>query len=188
MKCLSIKNPNSYLITSGIKNIENRNRKTEYRGTIYIHSTGKNKIFPIISKELTPVSFEMYTKTHYSHKDKKYNPENNLKYVDFYDNYEKMKPKTTLTEIELLEFKLGKYLSKSGGIFNQSVIGCVDIVDCIQDSDSVWAEKGSYHWVLENAKMFFNPIRFVKGKLGFFEVNLPINAVIDFKNTLYSEI
>ena len=37
---LSIKNPVSYLVASGAKWVENRTWKTDYRGRIYIHSSG----------------------------------------------------------------------------------------------------------------------------------------------------
>jgi len=44
-KTLSIKCPYSYLVAAGIKDIENRNWKTKYRGRIYIHSSGKSQGF-----------------------------------------------------------------------------------------------------------------------------------------------
>lgn len=41
MKTLSIKQPWASLIANGIKDIENRTRKTKFRGRIYIHSSSK---------------------------------------------------------------------------------------------------------------------------------------------------
>ena len=38
-KAISIKHPWAWLICKGIKNVENRNWKTEYRGTLYIHAS-----------------------------------------------------------------------------------------------------------------------------------------------------
>ncbi len=49
------------------------------------------------------------------------------------------------------------------------IIGSVDIVDCVQNHPSEWAEKGQWHWVCANAKKFEHPIRDVKGKLGIWE-------------------
>ena len=52
------------------------------------------------------------------------------------------------------------------GIFDSSaIIGEVEIVDCITDSNSVWALPNNYHWILKNAIMYDNPIINVNGKL-----------------------
>ena len=42
MKVLSVKEPFATLITNGIKKIETRSWKTNYRGELFIHSSGKN--------------------------------------------------------------------------------------------------------------------------------------------------
>ena|ERR1700741_3287546 len=56
------------------------------------------------------------------------------------------------------------------GIYNSSaIIGEVDIVDCIRNSNSIWAIPNDWHWVLANAKMYENPIQNIKGKLSFWE-------------------
>lgn len=34
-----------------------------------------------------------------------------------------------------------------------SIIGVVDVVDCIRDSLSRWAESGKWHWQLENSQL-----------------------------------
>jgi len=56
---------------------------------------------------------------------------------------------------------------KMPGIFSPGgIIGIVDIVDCVQDCNSQWAESEMWHWVLANPR----PVKFIpcKGKLGFF--------------------
>lgn len=53
-----------------------------------------------------------------------------------------------------------------------SIIGSVEIVDCVQNHPSVWAEKGVYNWVLANPILFDKPIEGVKGKLSFWEYEL----------------
>lgn len=50
-----------------------------------------------------------------------------------------------------------------------AIIGSVEIVDCIQDSSSIWAEKDCYHWILKNAVLFDTPIKNVKGQLSFWD-------------------
>ena len=41
MKVLSVKQPWAYLLVSGIKDIENRPRRTHFRGRILIHASAK---------------------------------------------------------------------------------------------------------------------------------------------------
>lgn len=53
MKALSIKQPWASLIAHGIKDIENRTWKTNFRGRIYIHATGSpsNEPYQIFTDE-----------------------------------------------------------------------------------------------------------------------------------------
>lgn len=47
-----------------------------------------------------------------------------------------------------------------------SIIGSVEIIDCIKDSKSIWALPDHYNWVLSNPKLFTEPIP-AKGTQGF---------------------
>lgn len=57
-----------------------------------------------------------------------------------------------------------------------AIIGYVDVVDIVTDSNSLWAqysaegEKPMQHYILENAKLFKNPILGVKGRLGVWDI------------------
>lgn len=68
-----------------------------------------------------------------------------------------------------------------------AIIGEVDIIDCVINHPSVWAEKAPddeperfmfyapiYNWVLANAKLYNKPILNVKGKLSFWETDIDI--------------
>lgn len=56
------------------------------------------------------------------------------------------------------------------GIFDSSaIIGEAEIVDCITDSNSIWALQNNYHWVLKNAVMYEKPILNIKGKLSLWD-------------------
>jgi len=55
------------------------------------------------------------------------------------------------------------------------IVGSVEIVDCVQDSTSEWAERGQWHWICRNAKVFAQPVRNVKGRLGLWEWEGSIN-------------
>jgi ASCH domain len=61
-----------------------------------------------------------------------------------------------------------------------AIIGEVDIVDCVINHQSIWAEKSDwqevgwtekqiYNWVLANPVLYDKPILNVKGKLSFWE-------------------
>lgn len=47
-----------------------------------------------------------------------------------------------------------------------AIIGSVEIVDCVQNYESIWAEPGQLHWILKNPVLFDKPILNVPGKLG----------------------
>ena len=57
-----------------------------------------------------------------------------------------------------------------------AIIGSVEIVDCVQNHPSIWAEEGVWNWVLANPILFKKPILNVKGKLSFFIPQLPENV------------
>jgi len=135
MKALSIKQPYASLIAMGIKDVENRSRRTLYRGRILIHA---------------PASLHIRMKSGHL--------------------------ANILTDEQMLKMHLNKFrsmLDRSGnidkGIITSAIIGEVDIVDCISNSNSVWAEENSYHWILENAHLYDEPILNIKGKLGLWE-------------------
>lgn len=50
-----------------------------------------------------------------------------------------------------------------------AIIGYVDLVDCVQNSRSIWAEPGLFHWKVDNAN-FIDPVP-LKGRLSIFEVD-----------------
>jgi hypothetical protein len=52
--------------------------------------------------------------------------------------------------------------------FAGRVIGTVELVDCIRDSDSIWAIDDRWHWVLRDPRRY-SKSRPAKGKLGMWE-------------------
>lgn len=152
MKALSIKQPWASLIAHGIKDIENRTWKTNFRGRIYIHASAKqagsyDELLNDIQK-------------------------NDLKVM--YDN---------------ITLRKQHHFS--------AIIGEVDIIDCVINHPSIWAEQTDipslgdvlddvkflgkaippnpliYNWVLANAVLYDKPILNVKGKLSFWEFENP---------------
>jgi len=141
MKALTIKQPWASLIAHGIKDIENRTWRTNFRGRIYIHASAKS-----VGNDLETII-----------------------------NYEQFKS---------IPEDLQHYFTN--GIWQTStIIGEVDIIDCVINHPSIWAEKAQpydfdefyfplykkpvYNWVLANPVLYDKPILNVKGKLRFWE-------------------
>lgn len=143
-KALSIKQPYASLIALGIKDIENRTWKTNFRGRIYIHASG------IFDKTFDDrLSGAMYQEYH--------------KQTRLYLNKQSIS-----YDYRIVEFYHEQPKS--------AIIGEVDIIDCIINHNSIWAEesnidlcdtKTTYNWVLANPVMYDKPILNVKGKLSF---------------------
>ncbi len=155
-KVLSVKQPWSFLICSGIKNIENRTWKLpeKYKGErVLIHASAN------------PKSWEQFT------------------------NYiENLDPEN----LELQRIIRDNGYSKSwlNSLETSAIIGSVRFVDCVINHPSIWAEKSEpieiddfgfpikydkkiYNWALANPILFDKPILNVKGKLGFWDYDLP---------------
>lgn len=148
MKALSIKNPYSSLIVEGIKDIENRSFKTNFRGRIYIHASAqwhdRLKTDSLFTKE-------QWEDIHKSNLEKQ-SGLNMYRYVE----------KDVVTDKLIVS----------------AIIGEVEIVDCVINHESIWAEKTDFsqegpvsiwNWVLANPVLYEKPILNVKGKLSFWE-------------------
>ena len=96
MKAISIKQPFASLIAYGIKDIENRTWKTNYRGKVYIHASAKQA-----------GSYDELL--------------NDLQKIEFKEKYDRV----TLRKQHHFS----------------AIIGEVDIVDCVINHPSIWAEK-----------------------------------------------
>jgi hypothetical protein len=107
MKTISVKQPWAYLICSGIKDIENRSWKTDFRGRVLIHA---------------PTNISKFGWEHIL-------PHNEIK--------------------------------------KSSIIGSVEIIDCVKKHSSIWAEQDKWNWVLKDPILFNKPINNIKGKLSF---------------------
>ena len=70
-----------------------------------------------------------------------------------------------------------------------SIIGSVQIVGCVINHPSIWAEKGVYNWVLANPVLFEKPIP-AKGKLSFWDYNgeLPFDEILEANKDVLKRI
>jgi len=68
------------------------------------------------------------------------------------------------------KFDMLQYMTDAINHYRGGIIGEVEIVDCVEESNSPWFENGCYGFVLKNAKKReFIPLR---GKLGIFDVDI----------------
>lgn len=131
MKTLSITQPWAGLIVTGIKDIENRTWKTDYRGKLLIHASAT------------------------------YSKKKRAETEDFIR-------RNILTEEENRTLTNDKGFIQYACCKYGMIIGEVELVDCVKDHSSNWAEKGVWNWVLANPIKYDKPIE-IKGKLGLWE-------------------
>jgi hypothetical protein len=131
-KALTVKNPWAWLIEKGIKDIENRTWRTNFRGRVLIHAAASSALrkdqalFEILSKE----QWQEFKK---------------------WDKIDSQKRPVILSEL-------------FSDVPTSEIICSVEIVDCVQNHPSIWAEnnkglpedgyiiKPIWNWVLANPR------------------------------------
>lgn len=91
-------------------------------------------------------------------------------------------PMYLLTDEQYDSIKQEKRIEINNSLEYGCIIGSIEIVDCVVNHPSIWAEKTNlpeqlsneciWNWVLANPILFDEPILNVKGKLGFWEYNI----------------
>ncbi len=178
--CLSVPNPRSYLLCAGIAEVENRGFDTDYRGTLYIHSTGRYAYrgMPEMAEYPVPVIHEFNeVMSHIS------DISEAGSYISIPDagvrivlKDEDAQSERTVAEYSLLADAYASYRrDPSRPFFHvKAIIGTVDLVDVVDDSSSPWAQDGYRHWVLDNPVLFDEPITGVTtSRTGLWEYELP---------------
>ncbi|WP_455381983.1 hypothetical protein [Salinispira pacifica] len=178
IKCLSVKNPLSYLVCYGIAEVENRGGTTDYRGPIYIHSSGEFSYsgMPDFSRYPMPViaEFDRFM----SEIERLESTGSYLAFaehgVKVFLRNEDQASERTIREYNLLSDVYNFTVENPGRPFflTNSIIGRVDLVDVVEDSASEWAEPGAYHWVFSNAVLLKKAVTRVPGEPGVWEHEL----------------
>jgi hypothetical protein len=124
MKALTVKQPWAELIVLGMKDVENRTRRTHYRGPLAIHVS------------LTPSKLDGHFR-------------------------------------EIASLLDGALRHHAAGAREENwdaglVIGTVDLLDCVRDSDSKRMFPDHWHWVFANPQRLDVPVP-AKGRLGLWE-------------------
>jgi hypothetical protein len=145
-KVLSIKQPYAMLICAGIKTVENRTWKTDYRGKLLIHASGDSLLLPY-EGDLPERYQNEWNKWLEDNPNVKFTDPDNLssvlkKYknlmidaIKFYgmDIDEDMPEDIFLKELKKASMKKGAYLR------TRAIIGECELVDIVQNSDDPFA-------------------------------------------------
>lgn len=168
MKVLSIQQPWAHLIVSGCKDVENRGWKTDYRGPLFIHASGlpwkwvNIKDCPVKIQEEIESSIENNI------------PQDRLpRYASRFDFLQRFIMSFHGIDETCTDEEFKNAMNQKPALQTQAIIGKVDLVDVVRGHDSPWSIPYNWHFVLENAVMFENPILNVKGKLNLWNFDLP---------------
>ena len=163
VKALSIKNPVSYLVAAGVKDVENRTWPTTYRGRLYIHSSGAKDFFFFSERCARDLAnFDRIADL----------PDDHWSSIAMERFFNWQAARYGLPNFDDRDANLAASKARGLQLLARSIIGAVDLVDIVQDSTSEWALPGQYHWILKNAELFDKPIGGVEGRLKIFQVDI----------------
>jgi hypothetical protein len=176
-KTLSVRQPYATLICAGIKTVENRTWKTDYRGRILIHASGDQTDW--LDWRCLPKSFEEFIDECDRNRDNSEDvvfgndpledaPELFKRFVILqrrlfgYYNIHDAGDVKCLSDKGLWKEKLEKY---GYALTSMAIIGEVNLVGIVRDSDDYFAERDCFHWILDNAVWYDKPVSNVVGRL-----------------------
>ncbi len=180
VSCLSVPNPLSYLICAGVKDVENRGFGTDYRGRLYIHSSGRYALrgMPSLDDYPLPVIHEFNELMNSIQE-----MDRNSRFVGIADagvqvflRNKDTQADRAVNEYALLSEVYSRYRENPNEPFFRvnAIIGRVNLVDVKHGATSEWAEEGYHHWVLDDAVLFSEPITGVRTtRSGLWKYELP---------------
>ena len=175
MKAITINNPFAWFAVFGVKDVENRSRPTNYRGPLLIHAN--KEVFNWPDYFWCPEAFQKEIERHcelstpleklpaqiagFMSMIKHAENHLGIDRMDYFD------AESATMDMQGFEKSLILNSKERGNPFiTNSIIGKVDLVDCVKGHPSSWSADSGYQYVLENAEVFAEPIRDVKGWLG----------------------
>jgi hypothetical protein len=182
MKTLSVKAPWAYYLAAGLKDVENRSWKTDYRGPIALHVSGDplwilpdpgdaGGPLPVLSDWYDVMDWRK-SKTHIHDGEYWRKGKDGRVYI-----------RSNLTPVEDREFRLidtwMRHLTTGVPVMaSHAIIGTAILSDIVRDSTSPWAERSQYHWLMTDACLFEEPVLEIKGALGLwsYEGSLPASG------------
>ena len=168
VSCLSVPNPLSYLICSGVKDVENRGFGTDYRGPMYIHSSGRYSLrgMPPLDDYPVPVIHE-FNELLSSIQEM----DRNNRFIGIADagvqvvlKNEDAQSERAVNEYALLSdvYRHHRENPRAPFFLVNAIIGRVILLDVKRNAKSKWAEEGYHHWILGDAVLFSEPIAGVR--------------------------
>jgi hypothetical protein len=168
-KVLSVRQPYATLICAGVKTVENRTWKTDYRGKLLIHASGDNFAYP--DSIFLPEKYrtELFERMEAKDQEKAWKdaPESMLHYCWLLAEAWKFYGKDIDKDQYHPDKWLNKDVIKEHGFFMpaQAIIGECILSDIIQDSKDDFAELDCYHWILTEPYLYDKPKTNVLGHL-----------------------
>lgn len=166
MKAISIRNPSAYLLAGGVKTVENRTWRTDYRGKVLIHATKIDSAFP--DYLYLPESLQDEWMKYGGEELPEDAPQRAKNYVKLQEySYRFYHREFSITEeMSWLKDAVKKY----GFAFpSQAIIGEATLVDIRRDVNDPFAEPNYLHWMFDDAILYEQPIINVLGKLRLWE-------------------
>lgn len=166
MKCLSIQQPYANFVCSGVKTVENRSWKTDYRGRILIHASGYSFAWP--DADFLPESYLKRMEPFIGVDDLSDLPKDLLAYhnlvkrtFSFYS--QEFSKNDNLEWLESAVKKFGYALPA------MSIVGEAELANIVETCDNEFADESRYHWILENPVLYDKPVANVVGRLRLWE-------------------
>jgi len=162
MKTLSVHQPYATLICAGVKDVENRSWKTDYRGPLLIHASQVSFAWP--DANYLPETFLKRCEPWIGKEDLTDLPDDLRRYheiVLWTCKHYHVEYKHGM-DLEWLKDAVKEY---GAALPMFAIVGEVELVDIVKDSNSEFAEDGYFHWLVENPVLYDNPITNVVGRL-----------------------
>lgn len=155
--------------------------KTDFRGTVYIYSSGRYSItgMPDFRGLPVPVIHEFNEQMNAIEELAR-----QARYINIPDRGvrivlkdEEKQDERVIREYDFLARVYAYYRKHPDEAFfvSNALVGRVDLADITHHAVSPWAKENFFHWVLKNPKLFRHPIRSVRdpGRRGLWEYELP---------------
>jgi len=167
LKTLSVKQPHATLICAGVKRVENRSWKTDYRGRLLIHASGDFQSFydfKVLPEKWKKLFFDYLNNVSDVFSPPDGAPETiqaafrlNRRIFEHY-----RQPLDSDSDMTWIKDAVKKY---DFFFTAQAIIGEVTLSDIITDSDDDFAIAGQYHWIMADPVLYDKPITKVMGRL-----------------------
>jgi len=158
MKALTIKQPWAQLIVDGIKDIENRTWKTNFRGRVYIHASQKAIPMNGLPNGFNPTKEQWQDLVH-NHWD--------IKEGRLPDLMAAYPCSAIIGEVEIIDCVLNHT-----SIWAQHIAKVIKVIDGVKTTIDVPV----YNWVLANPVKYYEPILNIKGALSFWDPKLILSV------------